>query len=261
MNRIMGGRVYEHFQGLVLTLDRLPKTKNKDGSEDTPFLGFGPHDPPFLAAQGKSLVHLVGYPRLFPAWISRLREVSEGYLRNELQRLDLPPDRPVITLFLASTVPGVFTLPELETWITDSVDALRLVMPEAVVLLKPHPMQNMDHLELFLQKCGYENLAISFLHPAVLAKGSGLVIAHHSSTIIDAMALGIPTIQFQDLTPHWLERHPEGSSFLKLGPLWAKNKEELEHQIRTALSDDYSVPDIAPVLLHKMNLEPLLERL
>ena len=84
-----------------------------------------------------------------------------------------------------------------------------------------------------------------------MAASSQLVISHHSSTIVDSMGLLVPSIHYQNFTPHWLQRHPDGSFCLKLNPLWARDEDELRKCIATALSKNYHVPKIETILGHK----------
>ena len=60
---------------------------------------------------------------------------------------------------------------------------------------------------------------VSFVHPGLLAAAARLVVSHHSTTIIDAMALNVPVIHHQKYTGHWMERHPSGPALLDYGQI------------------------------------------
>lgn len=258
INRVMRGRTYEHFSGLSLTIGRLPDSKKSFFTEGDGFLCFGPHDRPFLEAMGKTKLFEIGYTRLYRHWLGRVRQVGPRYLIEELERLNMSKDRAIVGVFLGSTVPGVFEISELEVWLETAIKVVQRKIQEAVILLKPHPMQKMDHLNTYLAGMNCKGIAITHIHPTILAAGSKLIISHHSSTIIDGLSMKTPTIQYQDLTEHWMKRHPEGSAFLKLDPLWAQNEEELDKCIDIALSSQYVPPDIEGILGHREDISILL---
>jgi hypothetical protein len=112
----------------------------------------------------------------------------------------------------------------------------------------------MDHLIKVLERLGRANTGITHLHPCILAEQSHFVVTHHSTTTMDSLAFETPTIQFHEFTEQWLKVHPEGSSYLKLGPLWAKNEEELERCIEQIIRKSIEIPDIRKTLQHRENL-------
>ena len=120
-------------------------------------------------------------------------------------------------------------------------------------------MQDLEHLNRYLEQTGNPRVKITHLHPCLLASCSKFVIAHHTSTIIDALAMQTPVIQFQEFTDQWLARHPEGSSFLELGVSWARDKGELMAMVNRVISNRFSKPDIKNILHHKNNFEVVFE--
>jgi hypothetical protein len=259
INKVMGGRMYEHFSGLALTIGRLPAGKeNSSLDQGDGFLCFGPSDRPFLKAMGKRKLFEIGYTRLYRVWVERVRQVGSKYVHEELESLNIPTNRPIVGLFLGSTVPGVFDISELEVWLHTAIRVVQRKIKDSVILLKPHPMQHMDHLESYIKGMKLEDVFISHIHPTILSASAKLIISHHSSTIIDALSMKTPTIQYQELTQHWMKRHPEGSAFLELKPLWARNEDELDGCIDLALSTGYTLPQIERILGHREDISILL---
>jgi hypothetical protein len=221
-------------------------------------LCFGPHDLASAAALGHGPVWPIGYPRLYGSWLERIRAVSRDYLRSELQRYDRPDDEEVVSLFSGSTVEGIFGKSEFEQWLKAAIRSVNREIDDGFILIKPHPMQDMAHLAEVLSEIEASNVGVTHLHAGVLASRSRLIIAHHSGTILDALSFGVPTIQFQELTPGWMEHHPEGSSYLELGLLWARNGNELDGCIKRALSPQYAAPDLSKALGHRQDLTPFI---
>jgi len=216
------------------------------------------YDAPYQEKQGHKNIETIGYPKLFNEWQKVVRENGKRYLEEEVGTSLLHSQQGVVSLFLGSTVPGIFSLEELEDWLVSCVLAVQKQLPRWTILIKPHPMQKIDHLHELIHHLESTKILVSFLNPSVLASQSNLVITHHTSTIIDALVFGVPTIQYQCFTEHWLRRHPEGSSFLQLQHLWAQTREELEEKITDALSESYEYPDLPSKLGHRKNLGPIL---
>ena len=75
---------------------------------------------------------------------------------------------------------------------------------------------------------------ISFVHSGLLAAQAKIVISHHSTSMIDAMALNVPVIHHQVFTEHWLKRHPAGISQLELGQIRTGNIVDLDLELKDA---------------------------
>jgi len=257
--KLIQGEVYEHLSGMFLLLDRKPQLKKpqmKDQGDG--FLTFSIHDNDYLRALGRRNLIPIGYPRLYENWQRYLKQMGQDYVQRILLDNNLDINGAVICLFLGSTVPNIYEEDELRKWIFQAIDVIKSNVMNHIILVKPHPMQNMKTLKIFLDELNSSRVVLTELHPGILSVSARCVIACHSSTIIDALAAGTPTIQFQNFTKKWLNRHPEGSSYLKLGALWARNRKELEEKLLQALSIRYSVPDILLPLQHKMDLSVFL---
>jgi hypothetical protein len=241
---------------MVLNLRTGDQADKGNGACGDGALCFGPRD--FARAATHGSIHSIGYPRLYESWLERIRTVSRDYVKLELQGYDRPEEEGVVSLFSGSTVEGVFGKTEFEHWLKAAIRSVNREVEDSFILIKPHPMQDMDHLAEVLKETGASNVGVTHLHAGVLACRSRLIIAHHSGTILDAMSFGVPTIQFQELTPDWMERHPEGSSYLELGLLWARNENELDECIHRALSPQYTAPDLAKALGHRQDLTPFI---
>jgi hypothetical protein len=254
--KLRKGITYGHMNGLALLLERLPVSTSSVWDGDG-FLCFGSRDEEYLRAKGHLNLYAIGYPRLYKDWLEIVRKEGGCYFNTEIRKIGLKNSGTIVTLFLGSTVPNIFELHELDDWLSSAVKAIRVTVPNAAIIVKPHPMQKKKDINYIFRKVEDKNIWVSYLHPSLLALNSKIVIAFHTSTIIDALALNIPTIQYQHFTENWLKAHPEGSSFLLLEPIWARSQSELESSINYALSETYEVPNIVEKLHHHENLAPL----
>jgi hypothetical protein len=250
--RMRSGKIFTHLPSLHITIGVSPPDRlfGKVPDMDA-FLYFGKSDTTYLENRQFPKLIQMGYPRLFSFWKEYVSNKSPELVKRELKKKNLSPDLKLVTVFVPSTVESVFNLYELKDWLTSVLHVLRNDFPEDVIFLKPHPLQKMGIVDQVLKETKDKNITISFLHAGILAASSQLVISHHSSTIVDSMGLLVPSIHYQNFTPHWLQRHPDGSFCLKLNPLWARDEDELRKCIATALSKNYHVPKIETILGHK----------
>lgn len=256
------GKIYAHFNGLSIVVGRkaektayITDQYEEDGDA---FLSFGPLDRDYLESQGRVCLIEIGYPRLYKSW---LLEISRkiGYYKNKLEQDSGVYNKDEsVGLFLGSTLEGVFSLTEIELWINEIFEIVDQWNPLSTVLIKPHPCQNFEHLNRVLNKRKKHNFRVLDWHPAIIAKMSTVVISHHSSTILDSLAVGTKTIFYQAFSPHWLDRHPEKSVFLQLGPIYAKDKIELKKALFS--KPDVDKPDIRDILIHKDASTSILQK-
>ncbi len=256
------GLTLGHRAGLVfdpldkgLTADEIRK---KYGDA---FICFKSQDTSTWKEKDRNTVISIGYTRLYKSWCEKLLEVSNNVVDKQLKKLEMNTNSSIIVVYLPSTVEGVFGLSELDEWLRSLVKCTRNIYPESLVLLKPHPMQNIVHVNEILSHIEDSKIGISYLHPGILAACSKLVISHHSSTIIDALALGVPTIQYQKFTTHWIKRHPEGSIFLKLQPIWTQDENELEIALSNIKRGNWVAPNLAEIMEHEESVGNLFNRL
>lgn len=247
--RLRCGRVFEHASVMTIFHGRHPEHPRPLTSLDHAFLSFGPDQERYLAAAGKGPFCRIGYPRLYQEWRRRVDAAAEDVLRDTLGAGWDGSSR-VVSILLSSTVPGVFSKADLERWLADVLAAIRQEAADAIILLKPHPMQDVEHLRGVLN--GHDDLTrLVFAHAGVLATASNLVIFHHTSTVLDAMATGTPVIQHHHMTEHWLDRHPEGSAFLVLGHPHTETRVDLATAVRVGLRRGRRGPEVAEVLSHE----------
>ncbi len=202
----------------------------------------------------------IGYPRLYDSWIDSIAQDSKFSITDEeFEFTDLNNNK-LSVLFLPSTVKNIFEKHELKKWIYEVIECLLKVFPSRLIILKPHPMQNIKYIESIISAINYDSCQISFLHPALLASKAEIVISHHSSTILDALAFQVPVIQHQTFTKHWIESHPEGSEFLRLGHAWTQNSKSLIKELIKIKNNQWSHPDFMKSISHENNINDFFNR-
>lgn len=260
--RWKGGLTIGHFKVMdrLAPNDKFIRKKNSSEFGDF-FICFNKQDVQGWSQKSQDKTIEIGYPRLYKSWLGILNTLSKKYLEDDLNIAIDDKTKSIVAIFLPSTVKGIFEESELIEWIHEVIFCLNHVFPNDLIVLKPHPMQNIKLVEEVLVKMNCKNNTISYIHPGLLASQATLVVSHHSSTIIDALALNKPVIQHHNFTKHWLKRHPEGSSLLNLGQYWTQNKIELTTALENIKKNQWINPDFINSIGHRDNLETFFKKI
>jgi hypothetical protein len=244
--KVRSGTTVGHFKLMDLT-------SSKRSNFGEVFLCYKEEDSDLWDIKEKNKCIYIGYPRLYASWVKEIKKSSRFYLERYLYGYKKYKDKDLLVIFLPSTVENIFGKSELKEWIIEVEASLKKVFIDSFVVFKPHPMQDMKHLKSVLNEVSCARFALSFLHPGLLASQAKVVVSHHSSTIIDALALGVPVIQHQFFTNHWLDRWPKGSEFIKLGHMWTQNKDDLEKGLTKIRNNNYVYSNFNNRIGHKNN--------
>jgi hypothetical protein len=75
------------------------------------------------------------------------------------------------------------------------------------ILIKPHSITNMNILNKIIEKYDFNNVYITYLHPAVLSVNAKLVVSnYYSNSQADAYFFGAKTVEFTDYSKLALEK-------------------------------------------------------
>lgn len=225
------------------------------------FICFNKQDVKSWSLESQNQTIEIGYPRLYKSWLETLKISSKKYLEDDLNITLDGKAESLVSIFLPSTVKGIFEERELKEWIQEVIFCLDSVFPDALIVLKPHPMQNITIVEEALAEINNKSSNITYLHSGLLASQSILIVSHHSSTIIDALALNKPVVQHHKFTEHWLKRHPEGSSLLGLGQSWTQDKIELKSELNKIQKNLWIKPNFKHNIGHRDNLETFFKEI
>jgi len=173
----------------------------------------------------------IGYPKFYSSWQKIVSSFNDDRIANKKH----------ITIFLPSTVEGIFSHNELETWIKDILFIFDRNAYIPTIILKPHPMLDVKDLNKLINPFNSSNnITIEFGNALTALNTTTLAITHHSSVILDCLAMNVPVIFYQKFTEHWQKRHPSKSHFLNLGALHVESKNELEETIINKAYLNYS---------------------
>lgn len=254
------GCTVAHFNLMRLNVSKDKKKVNVQDDFGDIFICFDKKTVSSWDNLSKSKCIEIGYPRLYESWLETIRDNSKYYVQKHIKET-AAQKLPLVVVFLPSTVKEVFDDDELKDWIFEIVSCLSEHFDDALIALKPHPMQNLIHLGSVLKELNNPKCIVSFLHPGILAAEAKLVISHHSTSIFEALASKTPVIQHQNFTRHWLKRHPEGSFLLDFGHPWTKNVDDLMVELSKIKNNEWVQPAFVEYIGHRNSIKALFEKI
>ena len=242
-------RVFNGFRKIVSRMSR-PRvisrgvTPGKLGPECTDLLMvFNDYHRQLVARKvGSVRVFESGYPLLYARWhdlVSRSSFCQEFAREAALE----------VVLFTRGETPGrrpeenVVPHANLKILINDIISGLEQTGKHWRLRIKPHPIQDTEILEEIVS--GRVGVEIVNDVPTLLAMTCDLAIATYSSTVVDTLSFGVPTIEYFFETSFFRKKHPGGSPFPQMGVLKARNRAEFFSSLDVAISTPRAVSKIA----------------
>jgi hypothetical protein len=188
----------------------------------------------FLGSPESVNMQVIGRPRYDQWWIEHLAQLQcfttsqEYQLAKKSQRVFLFATRGPSTTYFPT---------ESFEYLIRTVAETVLSEPGNLLLIKPHPQQDLEFIKSTMAQYPTNSWRISTLQTMQLAKISNFAICMHSSVILDALAIGKPTVEYFQFTRRQNEffideKGKTISAYAKLGLLVpADNKEDLQRLI------------------------------
>ncbi|MFM7312102.1 MAG: hypothetical protein ACKO0M_02875 [Cyanobium sp.] len=142
----------------------------------------------------------------------------------------------------------------LDQAIKDLALELKQLWPDFRLLIKPHPYQKREKLQEICAEL--PELSLVDGPPCLLAAQADLAIATYSSAILDAVAAGVPSIEWFKPTAAFHRLHPDGSPFPAFGVLQASTLEQLRSHLETLASGQWPACDTIKNLGTELDLRP-----
>jgi hypothetical protein len=148
---------------------------------------------------------VIGTPRIFPRWRDHLDryQQEQGLTDWEGAPIDIG-GRLVFTMSYIGELqsPLNFTVSDARTLTHRFFEAVRDTVPDALIIIKPHPLADMAMLRQDVTDFKDLDIRVSLLHPQLLARVSVAGVFPHPSTVIDDFFIeGRPAIDILDYPP------------------------------------------------------------
>ncbi len=158
------------------------------------FLLGSEHDIPYWSAYvDTAKIRTFGYPRYDSWWMNRLLSAPEVTGSEEARRAKQAGK---VFFYISRGAHSVYLAQQDYEYLLRSTMEETLRYPDALLLIKAHPRQDMDDLKRLLDDYDPKRWLVSGLHLMQLASLADVVISGWSSGILDALAVGKPVIEF-----------------------------------------------------------------
>ncbi len=134
-----------------------------------------------------------GYPRYDSWWVNHLIETDEFQQSQEYQMAQ--GHKPVFFYISRGPHPHYLSIDDYQ-YLLSSFMEQAMACSNSLILIKPHPRQDMEELNRLLAPYDRDRWIISGLHLMQLATLANVVISGWSSGILDALAVDKPVIEF-----------------------------------------------------------------
>ena len=230
--KLLRGRSYEApRQKVPIRFKGVPKK-----TADIPYLYQEGDNLRVLHESGRNKGICIGYPFLYLDWVTFINRVASSVAKQNLPGSSSA--KQIFSVFLGSSVSGIYDASEQKQFIADVLNAIRdVVSAEVLIFVKPHPTSNIEEITNMIPDSLRDYVAVTSTNASVLASLSRLVICRHSSTILDVLALDKPAILFQKFSDQWKKVHPDKSCYLQLGVQSAESYSQLKMALTRCLSE------------------------
>lgn len=183
--------------------------------------------------------HVTGATGYTDWWGATLRR----YARPHLERIQADAAGKKIVLLTTRAPHHVYLTEENYRYLVQHAVEVILSRPDTLIILKPHPRENVERLEALLAGFPKERVKLSAMNTLVLASIATVTVSFWSSAVLDSVAAGTPAIEFyrfhQPMNQLVLDADGRiASIYTTLGlALRADSEATLSDALETALSD------------------------
>jgi len=153
----------------------------------------------WLWLEDKRVAHLPKihhpYPRSRDTWMNYIIDNSQKYVS------DLSITKPVIAYFITGFCHIDIIRDEntTRTKFRETLKVLEKECPDYTILIKPHPICDMDEVHAIMSEFPELDIRLSYLHPSLLGYIAKMTICNfYSTAVYDSTLFNVPTIEFTD---------------------------------------------------------------
>jgi hypothetical protein len=199
---------------------------------------------------------VAGYPVCYASWHELVKETPRVRWLNAHRR--------ALEVVVFTRGEADHKVPEAQIisdeWVLQAVRTIvertRAINKECRIRIKPHPYQNIDVLREGL--ADVPEIELTDDPPCILAATADLAIATYSSAILDAVAFGVPAIEYFEENRAFRQRHPDGSPFGQFGVVIARNESQFSEAMSAFAAGHSSGFELGNILGETLDVEALL---
>ena len=232
-NKLLGKRVIVYSHAHSITLDT-KATRKVRYADRVCCLQFHEQNKECMLNLGFDNRYTIGYPKFFKEWTDMVKK----YNGSEFDGKD------IILIYTRGVSTWYMDEDKYVGLLVSSCRVIRKMMGDILIVIKPHPREDIEFIKRVLEREKVSNYIISWEHAAVLAMNAKIAISFFGSTILDSLSLGVPSVEYYIEAEKFRETEPEGSAYKKLGIHSVNNERGLEDFIEMVLDGRYKVPSV-----------------
>ena len=132
---------------------------------------------------------------------------------------------------------------------------IRKCLGDILIVVKPHPRENVDSIKEIFLEIELDHYKISNENPSVLAMGAMLSISYFGSSVLSALAMQVPAIEYFIEPTRFREAETSGSWYRNLGIDSVETPQGLEEFINRVIDGNYKKPQIFEDLSKQKSFE------
>lgn len=146
---------------------------------------------------------VIGTPRTYPEWTAHLAAIraETGITDASGRAIPVEDGRPVIAAFYSGDVVIPTQIEPPRQRFLRFLAVAAAAVPEALVLIKPHPNCDLAQLDADLAAIGHDGFVVTHAHPQLLAQVARAAVFNNGSYAMnDVYQMGCPILELSDYT-------------------------------------------------------------
>ena len=210
---------------------------------------------PYLNTQGFRDCEIIGYPMMFQAYHSLLKESAHKYLLSELDCSI--KNGAIITIFFNKYYGK--TANRSDEWaretLSEAILAIRDNFDDSTILIRPHPMVDHDFVAEIVDDLALEGIFVTDLNIFTLSYLSKCVVSiAPSSSTLQSLSCGVPAIDYGRVGDEFYKLFPLGSQYSDFGVQVAYTQKDLTSVLSNLDDSDRWIDAFNNELDHTMDL-------
>ena len=229
---ILGKTIFTYHHGHSLNQMRDHPRKIYQ-AEESVFLLFHELNKDWANSLGYTKQYVIGFTKFYSEWISLLNKYNRENFQDH-----------IVIFSRQENHPYYMDSDKYKSLIIESYESIRKYYRDNMIVIKPHPREDITLINNIIDKEKMKNIQISWCHSGILSKNAILAISFWTSAVFDSLSLNIPTIEFYKEATNFRQAEPKGSLYKLHGIESVETKEDLIKMIERIKTKNYQFPPI-----------------
>ena len=237
-------KIFSYIHGHAINISSKVNKKTYRAADST-LLSFHEHNRKTMDKKGFTTQHILGYPKFFPEWKNIVQRYS---VKNHIVETKA-------VIFSRHVHPYYMDEEKYKELLLTSFKVLRSKLSNILVVIKPHPREEIDTIDEILKINNQDFYKFSREDASVLSQNAVLTISFWTSAILASLAFGIPSVEYYIEADKFRSVEPEGSVYKNLGIDSVSTENELSKFIDRVINKKYKIPKIIDQISADKNID------